>query len=134
MPPLALAAAEGPGRRAADRIAAVPICDVVVAAELLKRRREQERAAAGPKKLKLADLGAPKNALRIRWPTRFRRAMDLEDEPNVKLMTADPCLYGLEAWSKDQIIKDTAARTRTKFMTNPSGLAQGLNRRCNGAP
>ena len=84
MPSLALAAAEGPARRAADKTAAVPICDVVVAAELRKRRREQERVVADPKKFKLADLGAPKNALRIRWPTRLRRAMDLEGDPNAR--------------------------------------------------
>ena len=51
---------------------------------LNRRKRVLEQKAADPKKAKSVDLGLPKEALRIRWPTRFRRAMDLEGEPNAR--------------------------------------------------
>ena len=43
MPPLARAAADGPARRVADRTAAVPSSDIVVAAELNKPWSQDDR-------------------------------------------------------------------------------------------
>ena len=82
LPALAAAAAAGPAKRAEDKLAAVPLETITVAAVMMKRRQDAEARAAGPKK-KL-DLGVPATAPRMRWPTKLRKARESEAGPDAR--------------------------------------------------
>ena len=62
----------------------------------------------------------------------LKEIKELCEEDGVETVIGDQCMYGLKTWSMDGK-EQVSARKRTRFMTNSRGIAQELNKKCDGS-
>ena len=60
----------------------------------------------------------------------MKEVQEVMNTEGVIMTLADQCMYGLKTWSTVRGKLDTAAKKRTRFMTNCKGVAEELQKKC----